>query len=287
MIIKTKILISVKRLFFVSLLLLFFISAQSQREFFIPKALIIPVHTHKQELHVSLGLGGGYDGNISYALTKHFAVFTTGNLNTGTAKRVSFFGDKFKIHKNDYAVKGGIGYYSATKHKLVNYIESYAGYGKYKVDNFWYFPDEKETSGYDTKARFWNVFWQINATHKIHKQEFTTALRITYSKYTDLQYRDRYPNAHDLKNTLEGLRGVTIDPVVSYSYLLNKCKFNLQAGVAVFLNSVKVDVVHYQMYANQIIVSKDPGITKVSAGAAIGRLSVEYNFDFRKKNKRG
>lgn len=266
---EIKIFGSINSLFFISLLILTNKTAMSQTEYYIPKALIIPIHTHKQELHVSLGKGGGYDANISYALTKHLAVFTTGTFSRGTSKRIGFFGDRFNIYKNDYAVKGGIGYFSTLNHKFVNHIESYTGFGSYKVDNFWFFPAEKETSGYETKAKFWNAFWQFQATHKINKHELTVAIRFAYSKYNELNYRNRNPTYNLPKTRLEGLWGVTIDPVISYSYLLNKLKFNVQAGMSGFSNSVTI--------------SQSNGITKLGLSAPIGRLSVQYNFDFRPK----
>lgn len=119
MIIKPGIFLSIKCLLLTLVLLVSSKAALSQDEYYIPKALIIPVHTHKQELHLSLGKGGGYDANISYALSKHLAVFTTGTLNTGTLRRMSFSGDRYMIQKNDYAVKGGIGYFFTTDHKLM------------------------------------------------------------------------------------------------------------------------------------------------------------------------
>lgn len=284
MIIKPGIFLSIKCLLLTLVLLVSSKAALSQDEYYIPKALIIPVHTHKQELHLSLGKGGGYDANISYALSKHLAVFTTGTLNTGTLRRMSFSGDRYMIQKNDYAVKGGIGYFFTTDHKLMNHIESYAGYGSYKVDNYWYFPDERGKGGYETKAGFWNVFWQLQATHKIKRHELTAAVRLAYSRYRYLEYRDvRRSNDH-VKTTLDGLWGMTIDPVISYSYLVKKFKFNVQYGASAALNpAVTMDETFYRKEGNQTIAIKPPGITKIRIGTFIGRLSIQYNFDFRRK----
>src|SRR5665647_1240211 len=108
--------------FFLHLLFLIIfipIQAYSQRDFYIPKALLIPVHTHNQELHVSLGFGGGYDANISYSFSKHIAVFATGTLNKGAYNRTSLFGDKYKIIKDDYTLKGGAGYFTVLNKPLL------------------------------------------------------------------------------------------------------------------------------------------------------------------------
>lgn len=256
-----------KLVFFISLFIITGQTAMTQTDYYIPKALIIPIHSHKQELHVSLGIGGGYDANFSYSLTKNIAVFTTGTLSSGTSKRIGFFGDKFNINKNDYAIKGGIGYFLNLDRNFINHIESYAGFGNYKVDNFWFFPGERETSGYVTKAKFWNVFWQFHGTHKVKRHELTGAVRIAYSEYNYLNYKNRNSNYNLPATSLEGLWGVTIDPVISYSYLLKKLKLNLQAGFSGFSNSVTIP--------------QGNGITKLGLSAPIGRLSVQYNLDFR------
>lgn len=283
MAVKTDFLFTIHFLLFVPLLLFDSKVAFSQTDYYIPKALIIPVHTHKQELHTSLGISGGYDVNLSFALTNHLSVFTTGTLNTGTYRRKSLFGDRFDIEKNDHVVKGGVGYFSTTNHRLINVIESYAGYGSYKVDNYWYFVGEKGKSGYKTRASYWNVFWQLQATHKIERHEFTGALRLAYNKFNSLQYKDVSYTEH-VKTTLDGLWGLTMDPAISYSYLVKNLKFNLQVGGSASLNApVTLDEMYYRKEGNQIVATKPPGITKIGIGALIGRLSIQYNFDFRKK----
>ena len=273
-----------KRYFILIILLLFISQASfSQKDFYTPKALVIPVHTNKQELHVSLGIGGGYDANLSYALSKHFAIFTTGTINTGSHKRTSFWGDGYRIDKNDHALTGGIGYFSTTNHKLVNVVESYAGYGSYKIDNYWYFNGEKGVSGYKTQARYWNVFWQFQGTHKIKSHEFTGALRLAYNKYYSFQYKDVNRQEH-VKTTLDNLWGFTIDPAISYSYLIKSLKFNIQLGGSTSLNGpVTLDEMHYRKENDQIIATENPGITKIGIAGAMGRLSIQYNFDFKKK----
>jgi hypothetical protein len=282
MAVPADIFLRLRYLLFIPLFLLNGKATFSQTAYYIPKALLIPVHTHKQELHVSLGLGGGYDANISYALAKHVAVFATGTLQTGTHSRRSFWGDRYYIHKNDHAVTGGIGYFLATNHKWINNIESYAGYGRYKVGNYWYFPEYRE-SGIETKAGYWNVFWQLQAIYKGERQEAAFALHLAYNRYYHLQYRDVSNYAH-VKTTQEGVWGLTVGPVIGYSYLLKKMKFNVQAGGSVSVNpKVPVAEMYYWKEGGQILSRKSSGTTKAVLAGFIGRLSVQYHLDFRRK----
>src|SRR5439155_5302510 len=121
---------------------------------------------------------------------------------------------------------------------------------------------------------FWNVFWQLQATHKIERHEVSGALRLAYSKYNYLEYRDVSLSYIHVKTTLDGLWGITIDPGVSYSYLVKKFKFNLQVGSSFAVNQlVTLDETYYRKEGNQTVAIKPPGITKMRIGAFIGRLS--------------
>lgn len=261
----------------------------SQKDFYIPKSLIIPVHTQQQELHVSLGFGGGYDANISYSFSKHIAVFATGTLNKGAYNRTSLLGGQYKIFKDDYAIKGGAGYFTVLNKPLLkqyNILETYIGYGNYKVDNYWYFIDDIDLGFSNTKAKFWNIFWQVNLTEKKKKHETTVAVRVAYSKYTDLQFWDTggpYPS--NIKSSYENFQGITIDPAISYSYLLNKFKINIQAGISSCLGPIEVKQINTQTFPNQIITTVNDRSRNNTEGllSLIGRISLQYNFDLKKK----
>jgi hypothetical protein len=249
-----------------SLLLLAAAPATSQNEYYIPKALIMPVHKSSGELHASLGKGGGTDINVSYAITKHLAVFTTATINRGKSTRDGLWGDRYYIRKNDNVYKGGIGYFASPQGKLVHIVESYIGYGRYKVDNYQYFAGE--TSGSETNASFWNIFWQIQATHEYKTLQLTAGIRITYSKYTLLEYLQDFDA--DTKVSVPNMRGTTIDPVVSISYLFKHFKVNGQFGFSGFSNSVEV--------------TNGNGSTRYHLFAPIGRLSIQKNFLLHKRN---
>src|SRR5688572_4878959 len=82
----------------------------AQKEFYTPKSLVIPLHDQKNQLHISFGRGGGYDLNLSYALTDKLAIFSTATFDNSTKKRVSILSDKYNVERNDLVLKGGFGY---------------------------------------------------------------------------------------------------------------------------------------------------------------------------------
>ena len=259
------------------------IKGSSQKDFYIPKSLTIPVHTHQREGHISLGLGGGYNGNISYAFSKHLALFANGTINNGKYNRTSLFGDGYKIYKNDYAVNGGIGYFTVRNKKKYNFIETYIGFGDNKINNNWYFISFAESTEV-TKAKYWNLFWQLNAIHKGIKHEKAIAIRLSYSKYTNLEFWDTHPNSAYIKSRYENLWGINVDPVISYSYTPNKLKLNVQAGFSYPLSSVTVTHIDTHTFPTQVITVYDnSGITRIGLFALIGSISLQYNFDFKKK----
>jgi hypothetical protein len=113
-------------LFVLPFILVIPVTTLSRKAIYIPKALLIPLHDQQQQVHTSVGVGGGYDVNLSYAFTNHLAVFVTGTLNKGTKKRIGLFGDRYNIVKDDYALKYGLGYFKSIK-SFFNILETYAG----------------------------------------------------------------------------------------------------------------------------------------------------------------
>ena len=246
-------------------------AAISQTDFYIPKALIIPVHENRHELHASLGVGGGADLNLSFALTDRFAVFTTVTLNKGKDDRRSIFGNAYSIRKDDYALTGGLGYFKNNSGTFLNHFETLIGLGKYKVDNFQYFPGERDTRGYKTDAAYWSVYGQVNAIHKVRKHEFAIALRVSYSTYRQLEWLKKDPILTYEKEYFEGLKALSFDPVLSYSYLYRKVKFNAQVGLSTSPNTVTDQT--------------DTGTRGLGLSAFIARFSIQYNFNLKKKLK--
>jgi hypothetical protein len=247
----------------------------AQKEFYIPKALITPVHDQKNQLHVSAGRGGGWDLNASYSVSNHFALFTSGTFDKGTKRRISLFGDRYNLKKDDYALKAGFGFfYKPTKTRYYNVVEAYGGVGLYRVRNYSYFIDDYESVD-STMADFWNIFLQINVCRQEKKQELTLALRLAYNKYSEMEFFTYYfaTNTSDPRDVYNYLWGITADPVVAYSYKIKELKFNAQLGLSLPLT--KARIIQPALYSS------------IGLATLLARIAIQYNFNFSKKNKLG
>lgn len=257
-------------------------AAQAQTAFYIPKSLITPVHTHKGELHVSLGRGGGYDANVSYAFSKYLAAFAAGTIKQQTEGITSIpASNDYLRTRDDYVLKAGIGVFKPTRSRLVHILESYAGGGNYNAYNYTYNEKRPVWGRSYTQAQSWNVFWQFNASSKFGRGQFTAAVRFAYSWYPHLQ-------------TWEGAKGgetfdykhlgfFTVDPVISQSLVLGRFKVNMQYGFSALLKEPK---------ATEVRTRPAPGGPRITAeekpiqhlmGAVLFRAALQYNFDLRKK----
>lgn len=271
-----------KPFFLLLLPFLLFLSgaAHGQKAYYIPKALVIPWHSQPQQLHTSFGVGGGLDLNLSYALTNHFAVFAAGTLNQGTKRRISFFGDRYNIVKDDHALRLGLGYFKPAK-GFFNVLESYAGYGTYKVDNFWYFTGGTDEGSTVTQARYRNLFWQFNAGRQVDNYEFGVAGRFAYSTYGDLQFYDTHPNSDYIKSRYDHLKGVTFEPAFCFGYKIRELYLNLQTGLAFPLKDVTVIQTDTHTFPDTTIVVVSN--RNVLLSGVIARASIQYNFNFKRK----
>jgi len=251
-----------------------------QKEYYIPKPLIIPSHDAKKQLYASIGRGGGYNLDLSYTVTNHVAIFTTGVLDNDTKKRTSIFGSRFNIEKNDYVLKAGLGYFKKiNKPRLYNIIESYLGIGLYKVENYWYFI-EGDLCGDSTMAKYWNIFWQINVCRKEKKQELVFALRVSYNRYDSVNFFSTERNSLYPRNSYKNLAGLSVDPAISYSYRVNRFKFSAQAGLSLPLWWAQAEHV-YTNFDRSIYVSRE----SVKPAALIGKLSIQYEMNFANQKK--
>ena len=222
---------------------------------------------------MSAGRGGGWDLNLSYTVSNHLTLFTSGTFDNGTKKRISLFGDRYNLKKEDYAMKAGFGFFAKpTKMRYYNVVEAYGGVGIYRVRNYSYFIQDYESID-STIADFWNIFLQVNVCRNEKNQELTLALRLAYNKYLDMTFFTYHvtTNISDPGERLKNLWGVTADPVVAYSYKIKAVKFNAQLGLSLPLTRAKI--------------RQPAAYSSIGLATILGRIAVQYNFNFSKHKK--
>lgn len=255
-------------------------SSRAQSEYYIPKPLLIPFHDQQQQLHTSIGVGGGYDINVSYAFADHFAAFSTFTINKGTRKRRSLFGDKYNIRKDDQSANFGLGYF----HEIggfINILETYVGYGTSKVNNYWYFPDDLSSGSNVTQARYGTLFAQLNVGRKSEKYETAVAARFSGSKYSQMQFYNTHPYSQGIKSKYDNLQGLTFEPAVCFAYQVKKIFVNFQLGAAIPLTKITVTQIDTHSFPDTtILVIHDRTETLT---ALFARFSLQYNFNFKRK----
>ena len=244
----------------------------AQTEFYTPKSLLIPLHDQKNQLHISVGRGGGYDLNLSYAFTDKLAFFHTATFDNGVKRRTGLFGGQYNVVRYDLVLKGGLGYFTKTNSSLWPILEVYAGAGISNINNYSYLKGDSEDLDF-TLAEYWSVFGQLNAGRKKEKSEYSAGLRLTYSKYLDFDVLSTYPYND---KSYENFWHLSADPVISSSYVLHGFKLNVQAGIAIPL--VRVALQHSYDPSTGL----SPEVDYALPIALLGRLSVQYNLNFGK-----
>lgn len=251
----------------------------AQKGFFIPNPLVIPVHTQANQLHVSLGIGRGYNLNASYAVTDHLALFASGSLNKGTSKRRGLIGgSRFNLETDDHTVTGGLGYFSAQNPASGLTIETYLGAGKYKANNYWYFVKYGGTET-ATQAEYWNVFGQLDILTVKRKSEAGIAVKLAYNRYNYFQFYD-FNGDPQARNRYENVWSINMEPVGSYSYKWRKLKLNAQVGISfpLLTDYVRWYVMDPATQEERLIDSAE---VNSGLGALIGSISLQYNFNFK------
>lgn len=253
----------------------------AQRDYYIPKGLLMPLHDQQGQVQLAAGWGGGYGVELSYAATKHVALFSTATLDRGTRYHTTLLGSRYKQYNNNYVLQGGVGYFNALNHSRINRIEAYAGAGVGSVDNSWYYLRLPESTEF-TRARYWTAFSQFNLGHRGRTSDLIFGMRLAYSIYHTLAYYDNHPNVQYIRYRGEGLQGLTLEPAVSYGYRWKGFKAAIQGGVAVsVLAPTTTLIATHALDAGPVVTSTRE---KMPLGALLGRISLQYQFKPRKEN---
>ncbi|MBC6609670.1 hypothetical protein H8B15_01970 [Hymenobacter sp. BT507] len=255
--------------------------AFAQRDYYIPKALLTPLHDQKGQLQIAAGWGGGANLQVSYAATNHLAVFSTVALDPFTHTRTTLF-SRYKQNNNNYVLQGGAGYFGRLNYRRLNRIEVYTGVGIQDINSSWYFVSLSESEEY-TRARYWTAFSQLNIGKTWAKGELVFGLRLAYSRYLDFSYYDDHPNSRAYQYRYEQLQGVTLEPAVSYGYHWKRFKLTAQGGIAapVFVPQARLHTTQRTDTTPLLTVGQE----QVPLAALLGRISLHYQFGPKTKGE--
>ncbi|WP_187262969.1 hypothetical protein [Pontibacter beigongshangensis] len=285
--IKRKIVLQ-KQLWCTALIVIFLSPATlfAQRSFYTPKSLIMPLHDQQNQLHVSVGRAGGYDLHLSYAFTNKFAVFGTATLDHGIKKRRGMLNNRSNIDRNDYVLRGGLGYFRKKEGRMFPILEVYAGAGVTKIDNYWYSLSSKFSNEEVTKAGYWSYFGQINFGDKLERVEYGVGLRLVYSNYNYFRFYNRHRSNDFEQRQYIGLRGLTAEPGMNITFNLPKrLQVTCQYGLAIPLGTRPVKQTNTTAYfdGSSITVQEQVERTSVPLMALMGRLGLQYTLYFSQK----
>ncbi|MDD2279679.1 MAG: hypothetical protein PHS05_11525 [Bacteroidales bacterium] len=222
---------------FISLIILFIalcaktVSSQP-KDYYMLKALPIPVHTQAKQMFTSIGYDGGIDINLSYSLPRDIFIFATGNINPFSSSRKEDVGARYKIFKNDYAATIGLGGFKYSKYNFFNAFEYSGGIGLSKIDSYWrYVPDALEVADMFTDALYQTAFVQVNGTKVFSKIHLGAATRIAVNRYGTLKYFTR--SQANITSNSNSFATIVLEPALSFSYLISMFRGNFQLGVSV------------------------------------------------------
>ena len=246
-----------------------FTNAEAQSGFFIPNTLITPDHTAANDLHISLGWTRGIDLHTSYAITDKIAIFGTALVNKGNFTYTTLFVGRRNVNKNDHAFSSGASYY-INKEKNVR-MQVIIGLAKFKTAN-------KKNVDFLTETSYLSAFSQFNYTKDKLKSQTGFGARLSYNRYAMFNFYDRQ-GSHRYENPWS----LNIEPVVNLNFKIKTLKIGLQGGVSL---PVLTDYVkeYYQMFGTGEEILLTHVKTKEAFGNFIGRVSLQHNFNLKKKN---
>lgn len=207
------------------------------KEFFVPKALIIPGHHDHKQFFYSFGYDGGFDLNLSRTLPHNFSIFATGNINVLPYYR----NEGYRIFKNDYSWSVGAGHFKYDRHNFINVVELLVGVGSTGIDNYIVYKNTSEDQDWITKANYLTAFAQINGLAKRKKVEFGFASRMSYNQYNSLNFYRR--GSGFTTQSSNKFKYINFEPAFSFSYLVANFRGNIQAGISIPLFSQDTELI--------------------------------------------
>ncbi len=242
--------------------------------------LVVPVHTQKNQLHVSVG--GSDDGfalHTSYTITSHLAVFAASTLKRGTSQKPSIMDGHDRKQTNN-SVSAGLGYSFAPTQSGLK-LETFAGGGKFKTDYRRYAYQTREIGG-TTISEYWKTFVQANLLWQKKHAEAGPALRLAYYSYNQLENVEVIYSPIGMKR-FENVWNICVEPVLSFSFIYRKVKLNLQGGL-----SIPIAESAERVYVNDDFQGQEtlrPDLYLDLETHLFGQVALQYNLNLGPKEK--
>ncbi len=237
-----------------SISLLFYANTVSSqpKDYYMLKALVVPVHTQSNQVFTSVGFDGGFNLNLSYSLKRKVYVYGSFNANPLSHQRKETVGGRYKIFKNDYAATLGFGRFEHSKHTFFNSYEYSGGLSVTRIDSYWrYVSETDENKDVFTQAFYQSAFMQVDGTKIMGNIHLGAGARIAYSRFGELKYYTR--SKANVTSNSKPFSMVTLEPALSFSYLIATFRGNFQLGVSI------------PLYAQEVLMESTAGLDEETA----------------------
>jgi hypothetical protein len=253
----------------------------AQKNYFEQKAFPVIMHDHKNQLAVTVGCEKGFDLGLSYSLTNHISLFGSATMNKKLAVHSTFF-DFVNIRMNDHSYVSGLNYSMRIKSDLVKRLNIYTAFSSTTIDNYWNFvaagPLDELVSPY-TKAKYNSVYLGADIVYDNKNMEVAWTLRYCNSNYGYLVFSDKTDPSSDAVSTANNLKSNNLETYVSVAGKWKSFKICGQAGYSRPLKDPYASQTDSWSVGPTVYVFTNRELYNQASG--IGRLSIQYNFDFR------
>lgn len=179
-----------------------------------------------------------------------------------------------------------LGFFRKLNKKGLGIIESYIGFSKVSINNYWDFTEINPFQpGYAeyTKAGYSTIFAGADASTYIKPVELALSLRCNFYKYASFQFFENNPSDYFPVSTLDNFKGGNAEVVLSLGFKHKKIKFSVQGGgsIPVWVPFATQTDLHRFYFGTETVIHKE----KFGMASFISRLSLQYNLKNDQKDK--
>jgi len=246
----------------------------TQKRYYTPSAYQISAHDHKGQLSLSVARGNGYDVNVSYSITNHLCILLAYGENNLYEQRSTIL-DVYGIQNNNSYKTARIGYFKNIKKTLLSKIETYLGYSRAKIDNYWSFLEFDPVYAEYAKAGYNSIFIGADAILESKFFELSFSGRFNNYKYGSFTFYEMHPYTYYPKSSVEGLKGTNFELISGSGIKYKGFKVLIQAGISVPISSPYAS--QTDTYPSNIGTSVVVHKEKLQPGQFIFRLGLQFS----------